>query len=195
MTASRILLAILLLHPASASGQGNAAALEKKAKPAASPYINQECGFELTLLADWKVTVKPNPHPRGSCDLVVTLSQTSTDKSVEKHSINVLFVDKDYESAIRYAGLVQKGGLWQTEGRQGMFSLAEEIHGETWIGLNAPTMVGCFDEHGYAGLGQMPGAVLNNRAKKSALIDTGDECDTADDVGFDLFLKAFEFVH
>ena len=193
MTSSLILLAILLLHPVSASGQGSAAAPEKTEKPAASPYINQECGFELTRVADWRVTVKPNPHSRGSCDLVVTLSQTSTDKSVEKHSINVLIVDKDYESAIRYAGLVQKDGLWQTQGRQGM--PAAEIHGETWIGLNAPTMVGCFDEHGYAGLGQVPGAVLNNKAKKSALIDTGDECDTADDVGFDLFLKSFEFVH
>jgi hypothetical protein len=192
MTAGGILLAILLFHPASASGQGNGSP-EKKEKPAASRYINQECGFELTRLADWKVTVKPNPHPRGSCDLVVTLSQTSTDKSLEKHSINVLIVDKDYESAIRSAGLVQKDGLWQTEGRQSW--PAEEIHGETWIGLNAPTMVGCFDEHGYAGLGQAPSAVLNNKAKKSALIDTGDECDTADDVGFDLFLKSFEFVH
>jgi hypothetical protein len=55
-------------------------------------------------------------------------------------------------------------------------------------------MVGCFDDNGYHGVGEAPGAVLNDKAKKSALIDAG-ECETADHDALDIFLQSFEFVH
>ena len=72
--------------------------------------------------------------------------------------------------------------------------LAVRTGGGTWVGLKANTLVGCFDQSGYIGLGEAPGAVLNNKATKSALIDAG-ECEGADSAGLDLLLKSFEFVH
>lgn len=79
-------------------------------------------------------------------------------------------------------------------GRQGALSPAEEIRGANWVGLKASTLAGCFDDNGYAGLGEAPRAVLNDKAKRSAFVHAG-QCVDADEAGLDLFLKFLEFVH
>jgi hypothetical protein len=189
----RVLPLLLLLHTPGLIARGKRVP-PNDPKLTTATYRNQECGFELTRLGYWVVTVERGPHSSGPCDLTVTLSRHSPDNSTEKHSITVLTVDKDYESALRDSGFVEKDGGWAAEGRQGTLSPAEEIHGATWVGLKATTLVGCFDQSGYIGLGEAPGAVLNNKATKSALIDAG-ECEDADSAGLDLLLKSFEFVH
>jgi hypothetical protein len=114
-----VLTVLLFLQPLGLIAQANAAA--QKPKPTPLAYSNHECGFELRV-ADWNVTVKPPEHPTRPCDLIVTFFRHSSDKSIETHSVHLIMLDEDYETALRDAGLVQKNGAWLTEGRQGMLS-------------------------------------------------------------------------
>jgi hypothetical protein len=137
-----LLSAFLFSRPMDLLARRNAAS-QKDAKPKSAPtsYINQECGFELKRLPDWNVMVTPDPDPTRPCELIATFSRRSTDKSVEKHSANLFILAKEFESALRDAGLVQKDGEWMMEGRQGALTPTREIHGATWTGLQGNQLV------------------------------------------------------
>ncbi len=108
---------------------------------------------------------------------------------VDLYTIVIISTRRNFDSAAEAGYFRRKENGWIVLGRTDIESPAKEISSPKWIGLQGTATVGCYREaSGYAGLCEIPRAMLNDRGT-SAIFYGSPQSETE----FNSILRTFEF--
>lgn len=141
--------------------------------------INQSRHYEKTIC-----TVQLQPH--NIADLI------HKNDEVDVYTIEIAAVANDFDHAAESGGFERRKDGWVVLGRTEIESPVHAIQSSGWKGLEGTATGGCFHEdgRGYAGLCDIPTAVVNDRARMSAIFDGNPQSSDQ----FEAILKSFRFI-
>jgi hypothetical protein len=136
--------------------------------------------------SDYKNTIcTVRVQPRNIADLI------RKNDNVDVYTIEIATIAGDFDHAAQAGGFERRNNGWVVLGRTEIESPVHSIRSSGWMGLQGTATTGCYHEDGggYAGLCDVPVAVVNDRARTSAIFDGRPQSSDQ----FESILKSFRF--
>lgn len=170
---------------------GNASARKNSAI-----YCDKNCGIRFEVPEGWTAQSDTSLENHEICKLHVRPNKlgelTRQNGNVDVYTIEISTMERDFDSAAMLGQFERRKTEWVLLGRTGIESPATALSSDKWFGLKGTATVGCYEVNGgaYAGLCDVPRAVLNNRKQKSAILYGSSQSSEQ----FESILDSFEFL-